>query len=160
VSDLSWQNKQEAIDLIRERDGANCFICGGPFGKKEKVTIDHWIPLSKGGTWKLSNLRIAHKSCNLWKGDRVPLPDGTIPEKPTVQRKKKSSKSDRPKICNVCMSGRVLRNGQVCPSCSSGPQPIDFPGWAKRNTRECDHGRYHCFACILGFVKRKQDGIR
>lgn len=160
MGDVDWQTKQEAIDLIKKRDGENCFICKEPFGKKERVTIDHWIPLSKGGTWKLSNLRIAHKSCNIWKGDRVPLEDGTIPEKPAVRVKKsRVKKQGRPKICKACSSGRILSNGQTCSVCNSGPQPSDFPGWAKRTTRECDHRVFHCFACILGFVKRIPDGI-
>ena len=104
----------------------------------------------------MSNLRIAHKSCNLWKGDRLPLKDGTIPERPVSNiKKKKIKKNNRPKMCNACMSGRMLGRDQICRVCNSSPQPTDFPGWAKRNTKDCDHNQYHCFACILGFVKRK-----
>lgn len=155
MSEFDWKTKQEAIDLIIKRDGKNCFICKGPFGKKEKITIDHWIPTSKGGTWKLSNLRIAHKHCNIWKGDRIPLSDGTIPEKPPVRVKKsKLVKRSRPTICNACHSGRALMSGQVCDRCHSGPQPIDFPTWYKRPTKDCDHRIFHCFACILGFAER------
>ena len=65
--ELTWQGKQEAIREIIARDGDMCFICKEPFGKKEKKTLDHWIPLSKGGTWNVSNLRIAHRQCNFWK---------------------------------------------------------------------------------------------
>jgi 5-methylcytosine-specific restriction endonuclease McrA len=45
----------------------NCAICGGPGAD----TADHILPLSKGGTSALSNLRPAHLSCNARRGDRV-----------------------------------------------------------------------------------------
>ena len=155
--EITWQGKQEAIEILIGRDGDYCFICKQSFGKKEKRTIDHWIPLSKGGTWDIENLRLAHKSCNLWKGDRVPLSDGTIPEPPqkrSQQQKKRIKKQNRPKVCSVCMSGRILMPNQICVICNSGPQPVVFPGWAKRKSSECDHKIYHCYACILGFAGR------
>lgn len=155
--EITWQGKQEVVDILIKRDGDLCFICKNPFGKKEKRTIDHWIPLSKGGSWNINNLRLAHKSCNLWKGDRVPLKDGTIPEREkrtSSSKQKRIKKSNRPRVCNTCLSGRNLLPNQTCNMCSSGPQPLDFPGWAKRKSTECDHRVYHCYACILGFVRR------
>lgn len=156
--DITWQGKQEAIQKIIDRDGDMCFICKKEFGKKEKKTLDHWIPLSKGGTWDISNLRLAHKSCNLWKGDRVPLTDGTVPDPPprsSKYHKKRIRKQNRPKVCSVCASGRILLQGERCYACHSGPQPLTFPGWAKKKSSECDHGIYHCYACILGFAIRR-----
>jgi hypothetical protein len=153
-----WESKQQAMKMIAERDGYFCFICKKDFGKKEKPTLDHWIPLSKGGGWNMSNLRITHKQCNLWKGDRVPLPDGTIPEMPpkkSNQKRKRISRLNRPKVCDVCMSGRILLPNERCHVCGSGPEPIKFPGWAKRHTKECDHFIYHCYACVVGFQGRR-----
>ena len=157
MSDKEWQHKEEAIKQIAARDGYICFICKQPFGKKEKPTIDHWIPISKGGGWAIDNLKLAHKQCNFWKGDRVPLPDGTIPERPkktSSYGQKRIRKSNRPKVCISCMSGRNLRPNQTCRVCNSGPQPPVFPGWAKRKSYDCDHNIYHCFACIVGFARR------
>lgn len=156
--EITWQGKQEAIDMLTARDGDMCFICKGPFGKKEKRTLDHWIPLSKGGTWDISNLRLAHKQCNLWKGDRVPLADGTVPEplpKGSKNYQKRVKKQNRPKVCNLCMSGRILLPGERCSLCHSEPRPLSFPGWAKKKSNECDHRIYHCYACILGFARRR-----
>ena len=45
-----------------------CSICGRPV-PFDKITIDHEIPLSKGGTNDFSNLRIAHMACNRAKAD-------------------------------------------------------------------------------------------
>jgi 5-methylcytosine-specific restriction endonuclease McrA len=39
-------------------------------------TLDHLIPASKGGTDDPENLKLAHRSCNRAKGDR--LPDGMV----------------------------------------------------------------------------------
>ena len=48
--------------------GDRCAYCGST----EKLTIDHVIPLSRGGTNWPSNLRPACRSCNSAKRDRVP----------------------------------------------------------------------------------------
>lgn len=152
-----WETKKEKLEKIIQRDGYLCYICKENFGKKERPTIDHWVPLSKGGTWDISNLRLAHKQCNVWKGDRVPNKDGTIPEKEerrSSHRQKRIRKINRPKVCKSCNSGRSLFPGQVCMSCRSGPEPKVYPGWAKRKPSECDHKTYHCFSCFLGFTRR------
>ena len=39
-----------------------CWICGRPIFNK--ITFDHIIPRSKGGTDELSNIKLAHHDCN------------------------------------------------------------------------------------------------
>lgn len=146
-------SKKERIDILVKVYGNYCYICKKPFGNKEKRTIDHWIPLSRGGSWSIDNLRLAHKQCNTWKSDRMPNKDGTVP--PPPERLPKNKKRDRPTICETCMSGRNLKYGEVCSICGSGPQPIDFPRWAKKKVKECDHKLYFCFGCTVGFIERK-----
>lgn len=41
-----------------------CVICGHTFVRKEDITVEHIIPLRKGGTSALSNLGPAHAWCN------------------------------------------------------------------------------------------------
>lgn len=59
------------------RDGWLCGICGLlidrelPRTSQIGATIDHIIPLSRGGAHKLSNLQAAHRTCNQRKGARV-----------------------------------------------------------------------------------------
>lgn len=53
-------------ELLR-RDGHHCQYCGS--GKK--LTIDHVIPRSKGGTHTWDNVVTACEPCNLKKSDRL-----------------------------------------------------------------------------------------
>lgn len=53
-----------AVLLIAERDSWTCHVCGQGYLTHETWEVDHDQPLAKGGTNHLSNLRLAHKSCN------------------------------------------------------------------------------------------------
>ena len=68
--------------LIR-RDNNTCYICGGACDDSDYEirgnsfiagptypSVDHVVPLSKGGTNDISNARLAHCFCNSIKGDR------------------------------------------------------------------------------------------
>lgn len=73
---------------VFERDGWRCQLCGGmtrkdqarlPGGKDylpKAPTIDHIVPVSKGGTNDESNLQTAHWSCNSAKSDGTYNPAG------------------------------------------------------------------------------------
>ena len=61
------------LDKLIERDGLTCYLCGktcdtsdkrwGSFGP-DYPTIDHVVPLSKGGTHTWDNVRVACGECN------------------------------------------------------------------------------------------------
>ncbi len=53
------------IDAIREIQGNCCYYCGKP---KNKLHIDHVIPISKNGTNYLFNIVLACALCNSIKG--------------------------------------------------------------------------------------------
>jgi 5-methylcytosine-specific restriction protein A len=53
---------------IIQRDGAECVNCG----TWEGLTVDHFIPTSKGGTDYVSNLQTLCFYCNQRKGDTMP----------------------------------------------------------------------------------------
>lgn len=72
----------ETITLksLIKRDGGICQICGRPTDKDDITnghigrmypTLDHIIPLSKGGTHTWDNVQLAHMSCNAGKCDRT-----------------------------------------------------------------------------------------
>jgi 5-methylcytosine-specific restriction endonuclease McrA len=62
---------------IFEQDEWTCQLCGLPVDREAEVpsplapTIDHIIPLAKGGTHEPSNAQCAHFICNSTKCDRV-----------------------------------------------------------------------------------------
>ena len=76
------------IDLIGllNRDGLTCHICGEPCDPNDyEITdegffiagnrypsIDHVVPLAKGGTHSWGNVRVAHRICNSIKNDAMP----------------------------------------------------------------------------------------
>lgn len=49
--------------------GAVCGICGKPIENMKDCTIDHIIPISKGGQTTLENCQLAHFKCNQDKGN-------------------------------------------------------------------------------------------
>ncbi len=48
-----------------------CYYCSNPI-LKEKMTVDHYIPLSKGGLHDDSNIVLACNFCNCSKKDKMP----------------------------------------------------------------------------------------
>ena len=44
----------------------------GPPNCGKAATLEHLMPLSKGGTWAIDNLRLCHVGCNRHLGDRLP----------------------------------------------------------------------------------------
>lgn len=59
------------IDIIK-RDGSRCHICKRIVAKRE-LTLDHLIPVSKGGPDAPWNVAVAHRSCNSQRGvGRIP----------------------------------------------------------------------------------------
>lgn len=49
---------------IAERDKWTCHVCKNGYEPGDPWEIDHDIPLAKGGTNHVNNLKLAHRSCN------------------------------------------------------------------------------------------------
>ncbi|MEU0393822.1 HNH endonuclease signature motif containing protein [Streptomyces sp. NPDC006208] len=64
------------LSEIAERDGFCCALCGDPVPMDAKVpaalapTIDHVVPVSRGGDDTKANVQLAHFRCNSVKGPR------------------------------------------------------------------------------------------
>ncbi|MFD7109169.1 HNH endonuclease [Streptomyces microflavus] len=62
---------------VHTRDGWTCQLCRLPIDPDvawphpESPSVDHVIPLSRGGTHALSNVQSAHLGCNSSKGDKL-----------------------------------------------------------------------------------------
>jgi 5-methylcytosine-specific restriction endonuclease McrA len=68
------------LSQVIERDGTNCAGCGLAVDLTLKhphrmsKSLDHVVPISKGGTHTLDNAALMHFACNASKGNRTPLP--------------------------------------------------------------------------------------
>lgn len=67
-----------AVRRIAERDGWWCWLCGGeidpaaPATSPLRATVDHLVPRSRGGSSETRNLRLAHRRCNVRRGNHLP----------------------------------------------------------------------------------------
>jgi len=150
-------SKHEKVQILLNQYGNLCFLCNKPF-HGEKPTIDHWIPLSANGSDEIYNLRLAHKKCNMLKGDIVPNEDGTIPERvkvPKSDAQRKIKKKIKASICHKCNNGRLLGQKDSCKDCGSSAGPKDAPHYLKRKSKDCNHSTFWCWACSMGIVERR-----
>ena len=79
---LASVESDKGINIYKliKKDGKRCYLCGKltDFNDKEwgnygptYPTIDHIIPISKGGTNTWENVKVCCAKCNLSKGDRM-----------------------------------------------------------------------------------------
>lgn len=69
----------EPVDklVVFERDGWACGLCGGPIDPdvqhpdKFSASLDHIVPLSRGGNHTYDNVQAAHLACNSRKSNRT-----------------------------------------------------------------------------------------
>lgn len=94
---LSWQINQEryndtnlidkdiTVKVLYKRDKGICYICGGKCDFKDHTqinghftagpnypSIDHIIPIARGGMHAWDNVKLAHHCCNSMKSDVLP----------------------------------------------------------------------------------------
>lgn len=55
-------------DMLKANNPWVCGLCGHRI-KKVDLTVDHIVPLSRGGSHDISNLRLVHAKCNVIKGN-------------------------------------------------------------------------------------------
>jgi len=73
-SKANYDNIKMRLEVV-ERKGFTCHICGKQIHYTD-FSIDHGIPISKGGTQDLDNLVPAHKVCNSSKSNKLPIKGG------------------------------------------------------------------------------------
>lgn len=69
-------SRRKIVKRLRGKYGDKCHWCGivmtfsgeGPL----QATIEHVIPLNRGGLDNFNNMRLAHKKCNNERGDNMP----------------------------------------------------------------------------------------
>lgn len=67
---VKWHKHEKNIikQRIFERDGDVCYLCEQRI-YYPTATIDHVVPLAKGGADDMSNYRLVHPLCNIQKGN-------------------------------------------------------------------------------------------
>lgn len=63
--------KKSEKGYIYERDNRKCYYCGKPL-RYRQITLDHYLPRSRGGIEVIYNLVNCCKSCNKLKKNIVP----------------------------------------------------------------------------------------
>lgn len=63
--EITIEKRAACKSFLINRDGNKCGYCF----QTKKLTIDHIIPLSKGGADKIYNMILACRSCNVEKAD-------------------------------------------------------------------------------------------
>jgi 5-methylcytosine-specific restriction protein A len=69
---VKW-HKHEKLQIksdLWDRDSQVCYLCQENMSYRE-ATIDHVIPLAKGGADNPSNYKLTHPKCNLEKGNML-----------------------------------------------------------------------------------------
>ena len=74
-----WTEESKTISLAKlyERDNGICYLCGGvceytdDYNSDNYPTIDHVIPIARGGKDEWKNIRLAHRVCNMAKGVEI-----------------------------------------------------------------------------------------
>lgn len=70
ASKLGLGGARITIGYLLERDGWMCGICHRKIKRREDASLDHIIPVSRGGPHELANVQASHKKCNYAKGNR------------------------------------------------------------------------------------------
>jgi 5-methylcytosine-specific restriction endonuclease McrA len=90
-----FNSKRELVAHLIAAQDNECYLCLDEFSQGNPPTVDHITPLSRGGTWELDNLALAHKICNTEKGNRLFLDDGTLEPR---RKRKRNGYRNRPKM--------------------------------------------------------------
>lgn len=77
VKSFTKESSQISVQTLYERDRGVCWICGKPcrldvdYNDNHYPSIDHLIPISKGGKDEWGNVKLAHRICNSVRGARI-----------------------------------------------------------------------------------------
>lgn len=77
---LRRQATSKRAELIRRYGRVCCYCACGicenePDGSPVKLTVEHVLPISRGGKSNIENLRLACLLCNVGRGNGLPSPD-------------------------------------------------------------------------------------
>ncbi len=117
---MAWSSKSKSVvSRILERDGHKCTYCGAT----DNLSVDHIVPISRGGLHDDSNLVTACRECNSGKGNK------TVAEWEQVKSERiaaAAAKEERRKAKEERRKAKEVRN-----------QPrVDWMNWAVGKTEQ------------------------
>lgn len=75
---IEWDTNV-SLGAVLERDGDACALCGGGMTRAvwgvysaEVASLDHIVPVSKGGSHTWDNVQAVHHLCNTRRGVKLP----------------------------------------------------------------------------------------
>lgn len=68
--DKTYRTNRDIVVRYWRTNHLPCFICGRQIDPKEPITAEHVLPLSRGGSSAVGNLRGAHAHCNYGHGGK------------------------------------------------------------------------------------------
>lgn len=79
---------------LRQQQGNRCCWCGGPMSfpawsicnDATAETLEHLVPLSKGGADDITNMALSHYRCNQERGTQAREPLFRLPARATASR--------------------------------------------------------------------------
>lgn len=132
---------KQVIAFLYERDQGICGICHEPVTEEDgphRPSMDHIIPLARGGTHTIDNLQLAHLSCNYAKNATV-------------------SEDDLDRAAALAANGiRPVPVTKIC-ACGCG-QPVTRASNAKYATKTC--ARRGQYAASRRWEARQRERIR
>lgn len=150
------KSRREIVEALVERDGYACYLCDDQYTDTDGPTIEHVVPLARGGTWDMENLKLAHRLCNQRKGDRMFDENGVLEardRKIGYRERSANKRAIMEAFCEECYDGRLLLPGEKCEDC--GHAAHKFPWTLKKDhPRDCDHSRFWCWGCSIGVYER------
>lgn len=142
--------RRNLFEAIRERDGRACVYCG----HTKYLTLDHLLPVSRGGDNNELNLAIACRPCNSKKRDRTPEEAGMVFANPQAaerwRRHKESGGEKRmpaehagyPQSDDTRTGTGTTTAAKAAARASRLPKPFDLPAdwadWARDERPDLD----------------------
>jgi hypothetical protein len=112
------ERSAERLEAIFEKTDGRCHICGTKlafcrYGQDRGWEIEHSIPVSLGGTDRLSNLYAAHIACNREKGIRTTRTARRWHERSRAPLSRERKESIREKNCLGWGTAGALTGGAI-----------------------------------------------
>lgn len=144
INEANNIDKDITLEKLFKRDKGICYICGGicswedvtieegNYTVKDKYpSIDHLIPLSRGGLHSWDNVKLAHFYCNCLKSDSLPSELGLETE---IEEAYALASKAKPKSKKV---KQINKNGEVVEIYESTAEAERATGIKRKGIQKC-----------------------